>query len=346
MDDERSPASSGAVVEATVSLDEIPLHSTTLLTALDAEGVIRYESPAIERIFGFEPAELVGEPVAEYFHPDDRDAVMAAFQDAVENDEYHIESAEYRHETADGSYRWVESVTSSKPTPDGYYIVNTRDVSDRRAREEVLERTNERLDAFASVVSHDLRNPLNVATGRLELAMEECDSEHLEPIETAHDRMIELIGDLLTLARAGSTADARESVWLADLLEECWETVETDDATLVPAVDGAVNADPSRLQQLLENLFRNAVVHGGEDVTVTVGELEDGSGFYVADDGPGIPADERERVLEWGYTTADDGTGLGLAIVKEVADAHGWRLSLSASDAGGTRVELTGVEFE
>ncbi|MGM7449659.1 PAS domain-containing protein, partial [Idiomarina sp. ST20R2A10] len=87
----------------------IPLHSTNLLTVLDPDGVIRYESPSIERIFGFAQDDLVGEQVAEYFHPDDRDRVVEAFRTVVADDGDTVQSVEYRHERADGSYVWVES---------------------------------------------------------------------------------------------------------------------------------------------------------------------------------------------------------------------------------------------
>ena len=97
-----------------------------------------------------------------------------------------------------------------------------------------------------------------------------------------------------------------------------------------------------RLEQLLENLFRNAVDHAGEDVTVTVGDLDDE--FYVADDGPGISDDERDRVFEDGYSTVEEGAGLGLAIVAGIAEAHGWSVTVTESEDGGARFEVTGVE--
>jgi signal transduction histidine kinase len=105
--------------------------------------------------------------------------------------------------------------------------------------------------------------------------------------------------------------------------------------------DGRVAADPTMLRQALENLFRNAVDHVGTDVTVCVGPREDG--FYVADDGPGIPADERDQVLELGYSTDPEGTGFGLGIVGQVADAHDWTLAVTESASGGSRFEFTGV---
>jgi signal transduction histidine kinase len=102
-----------------------------------------------------------------------------------------------------------------------------------------------------------------------------------------------------------------------------------------------VEADRERLQQLVENLVRNAVEHGGEGVTITVGRVE--GGFYFEDDGPGIPAGERSAVFDPGYTTKSDGTGLGLHIIEQAATAHGWTVRATAGDGGGARFEITGV---
>jgi len=204
-----------------------------------------------------------------------------------------------------------------------------------------LVRQNERLERFVDVVSHDLRNPLNVAMLHLDSATEECDSDHLGAVAGAHDRIEALISDLLTLAREGSAVTDTEWVALADLAGICWESVDTRGAELVVETDQTVRADRNRLRQLLENLFRNAVEHGG-DVTVTVGGVD--GGFSVADAGPGIPEEDRDRVFESGYSTRREGTGLGLSIVAEVAAAHGWRVSVTASESGGARFEVTGVE--
>jgi signal transduction histidine kinase/DNA-binding NarL/FixJ family response regulator len=213
---------------------------------------------------------------------------------------------------------------------------------ERRTRE--LERQNERLEQFASVVSHDLRNPLNVAIGRLELVAEDCDSEHLEDVARSHERMQALIEDLLELARQGDAVTATERVALPDVVEACWGNVETATATLETVTDAVIEAHRSRLQQLVENLLRNAVEHGNGDVTITVGRLDDDAGFYLEDDGPGIPEAEREDVFEQGYSTAESGTGFGLAIVQEIAQAHDWSVAVTQGASGGARFEVTGVE--
>ena len=283
---------------------------------------------------------------------------------AYENDMRVVETGEpilRQEEYADDIDEW--DLTSKVPWrgPDGEIrglIGITQRITERKRAQQELERQNERLEEFASVVSHDLRNPLNVAQGWVAEAREESSDPHLDRVADALDRMEELIDDLLALARTGHPVEEADDVDLAVMCEECWVTVETAEASLLVEADRTIRADRARLRQLLENLFRNAVEHGStsnqsesddaaegaeESVTVTVGTLEDG--FYVADDGLGIPEAEREDVFERGYTTARSGTGFGLSIVSEVADAHGWEVRVTDSETGGARFEFTGVEF-
>ncbi len=213
---------------------------------------------------------------------------------------------------------------------------------ERQATNRELKRERDRFEEFANVVSHDLRNPLNTALGRVNLLAETTDSEHLPPIRRSLDRMQTLLDDLLSLAREGTTAAEPTTVDLATLARDAWTTTETADATLDVAVENSIRADESRLRQLLENLFRNAVEHGGRDVTVSVTGLP--TGFAVADDGPGIPAGESAQVFELGYTTDDGGTGFGLSITAEIAAAHDWSIDVAESEHGGARFEITGVE--
>lgn len=211
-----------------------------------------------------------------------------------------------------------------------------------REREDDVRRERDRLDDFASLMSHDLRNPLTVAHGYLDLAAQDVDNEHLDAVGTALDRMETLIEDMLTLARKGRSVGEREFVSLEEAVEDAWRVTTSREATLRVEGSGTFSADPSRLAQILENLLGNAVMHGGSSVTVRVGTLPDG--FYVADDGTGIEPDVRGDVFEAGYSTADDGTGFGLAIVREIVEAHGWEIELSDSEEEGARFEITGVD--
>ncbi|MFB6171107.1 MAG: PAS domain S-box protein [Haloarculaceae archaeon] len=272
----------------------------------------------------------------------------------------------------DGDQRVLEMHVGLRSTEDEFRgtVGVVRDITERVQYERELERQNERLEQFASTVSHDLRNPLNVATGTLELAREDCDSPHLETIAESHERMNALIDDILALARQGQAVDDPEPVALAAACRRAWQAVKTADATLtVEEGLGELEADESRLRQLLENLFRNSVEHGstgsrtqsddsvehgstgsrtqsddsvehgGDGVSVTVGPLAQGEGFHVSDDGPGIPPGQREQVFEQGFTTAQS-TGFGLAIVEEIAEAHDWSVAVGESAEGGARFEL------
>ncbi len=215
-----------------------------------------------------------------------------------------------------------------------------------------LEQQNERLESVVGVISHDLRNPLNVAQNSLELVEEE--SDHIDRVDRSLDRMADIIEKAVMLARQGEPVESPAPVYLSTIAEDAWQRVETGGATLETTVEGHVRADADRLADLFESLFRNAVEHrspgrqsrerddavdGDEPaVTVRVGELEDG--FCVADDGPGVPPEQREQVFEPGYTTARHGTGLGLSIVRSIAQAHGWSVDIGESEDGGARVEI------
>lgn len=123
-----------------------------------------------------------------------------------------------------------------------------------------------------------------------------------------------------------------------------WNSVPTRDAELeLPDPAWNVRAHEGRLAQLLENLISNASQHGGTDVTVRVGILEDEGGFYVEDDGRGIPADVRTRPEMPSGLSRERGSGYGLQIVEKVVDEHGWEMDLGESDAGGARFEFSGV---
>jgi PAS domain S-box-containing protein len=212
-----------------------------------------------------------------------------------------------------------------------------------------LEHQNDRLEEFANVVSHDLRGPLNVVTGRVNLAREEYEeTDNLDTAVQALDRMDDIIEHTLALARQGQAVGEADTVDLAAMAEQSWNVLDTTEASLVVDGDCELRADPDRFRQLLENLFRNSLDHGGADVTVTVGPLESAGGtesgaFYVEDDGPGIPVSERDSVFDAGYTT-DSGTGFGLAIVAEIVDAHQADVAVTESASGGACFEFTGFD--
>lgn len=442
-----------------------------LATVVDTDGTITYVSPAITRILGYDPGELVGHEGFEFVHPEDRERNADALE-AVLSNPSESETVEVRFRHADGSWRWIEAtmrnrvdddiidgvllssrdITERKEyerearelaeeyeallnsVEDAIFLMNveedgngvrfeferlspsyerqtgitteevqgqtpqavfgeeqgaelaanyhrcvktgepisyqeelrvsegarfwqtklapvvsdgeitrlvgvTRNVTERVERERQLRQQNERLGEFASVISHDLRSPLNVAQGRAALLAEQGESEHLDPLLQALDRMEAIVEDTLTLARQGDTISETESVSLTNLVGKCWATVDTDDATIEIVDEMTFQADPGRLRHVFENLFRNAVEHGGSDVTVRVG-CHNELGIYVEDNGPGIPVEKRDEVFEPGHSSAQGGTGFGLTIVNRIVEAHGWELSVADGTEGGARFEF------
>ncbi|WP_281195730.1 PAS domain S-box protein [Halorubrum sp. F4] len=446
-----------------------------LATVADTDGTITYVSPAVTRVLGYDPDELIGHEGYEFVHPDDRERNAEAVE-AVLSNPSEPETVEVRFKHADGSWRWIEAtmrnrlddglidgillssrdITERKEyendirelaeeyeallgnVEDAIFLVNveqsdgdvrfeferlspsyerqtgitteevqgrtprnvfgdeqgadleanyhrcvsagepisyqeelrvneearfwqtklapvvtgdeitrligvTRNVTDRVERERQLRQQNDRLDEFASVISHDLRSPLNVAQGRAALLAEQAESKHLDPLLRSLDRIEAIVEDTLTLARQGNTISETEPISLTDLIGKCWATVDTSDATIDIVDEMTFQGDPDRLRHVFENLFRNAVEHGESDVTVRVGRHGE-QGVYVEDDGPGIPADKREEVFEPGHSSASGGTGFGLTIVKRIVEAHGWELSVTDGTDGGARFEITDIE--
>jgi len=324
-------------------------HDAIVVVDIDAEQFLEV-NPAACEMFGYDREELLDCHPRD-IHPSDIEHVREEFLSQVlEEGSGWTDDLECVTKHGDVvpteiSAAVLDADENGDPTT---MVAILRDISERETFRRDLQREIERLDSFASVISHDLRNPLNVAMARVELAREECNGadEHFERADAALERMESLITDLLALAREGQTIDETEPVSLDRLLENCWANVESDSATLHVGDVPTVEADRNRLKQVFENLFRNAIEHGGDGVTIAVGRLEDGDGFYVEDDGPGVPAEERDRLFEPGYSTATEGTGFGLAIVENVVRAHGWEIAVTDSDEGGARFEISGVTAE
>ncbi len=301
---------------------------------------IEYVGPA-EEVLGLQPATF-SDPVEfnrRLVHPDDRVSVAERFGTLLDGDEEAIDS-EFRTNPENGPVRWVRTQASTETRRDGTpatLVGLSTDITPLKEREA-------RLDEFAGVVSHDLRNPLSVAKARVELGADETGSEHLDHALDALDRMEALIGNLLALAREDRALGNLEPVALDSVVNGAWDTVDTADASLTVETDRTVRADRTRLRQLFENVVRNAVEHGGPDVTVRVGVLPDESGFYVEDDGVGIPPEDREALVASGPATGRH-RGLGLRIVTQVVEDHGWSIHLTGSNGGGARFELSGVDF-
>jgi signal transduction histidine kinase len=209
-------------------------------------------------------------------------------------------------------------------------------LSDNLARltaEDHLERERARLETVRSTISHDLGNPVNLASGRLELAAEECESSHLSHVMGALEEIDAMTSDSVSYVEAGQPVTERERRSVDEIVEATWEQLSTGENTLVTE-PVSVRGEPERLRRLLSELLTNALEHTDSPVEVSVGPLAENRGFYLADTGDGVLEDEREFVFDRGYTTDPERDGAGLALAREIAGAHDWQLRLAEASTG------------
>lgn len=247
------------------------------------------------------------------------------------------------------SFRVRTYPAGHEPRPPRKLVVHLQELTSEEDQVGPIDCQNEQLGDFATLVSHDLRNPLDVAIGHTTAIDELVDDpeveSHLRQVRDSHTRIQQIITDVLALAQDGHSIDETEPLSLDAVATEAWSYVDTDDAVLSVLTEQSILADAELLTHIFENLFRNAIQHGGDEITVEIDSLESGAGFFVADNGTGISPERREAVLEPGTSDATDGIGLGLAIVSSIAAAHNWNVTVTESAAGGARFEFTGVEF-
>ncbi|TKX75395.1 PAS domain S-box protein [Halorubrum sp. GN11_10-6_MGM] len=327
----------------TRALDEAPV-GITITDPEQEDNPMVYVNDRFVEMTGYDREESIGVNCRFLQGPDTEEASVQQLHDAIDAEEpTSVELLNYRK---DGTEFWNRVSIAPISDADGtvtHWVGFQEDITAFKDREAALERQNDRLDSFASIVSHDLRNPLNVAQGRVQLAREASgDAENLDAALAALDRMESIVERTLALAREGETVGDPKHVDLADVVVDSWSTVDTGEATLSVETDREVLADPDRLRNLFENLMRNAVDHVGEDVSIRVGDLPDG--FFVEDDGPGIDPEIAGSIFDPGESGAAGNTGFGLAIVKEIATAHGWTVEATTAENGGARFEVRGVD--
>jgi PAS domain S-box-containing protein len=321
--------------------------SSDYVIVVDKLGTVKYASPAIERVTGYTPDDVTGDNALELIHPADAKRATTAFADTVKHPNEGI-TTEFRTKVSDGSYRWLEA-RGTNFLDDSVItglVLNVRDVTNRKQREQALRRQNDHLKDLTTFLSHDVQNQLAIVKGSIEFAREKQEFGELDRALFTTSRIKEMIRKVQELAHSAQQLSDKEPVDLNTVTRECWKTVteSTVEAELTLGSSIRFTADEERLRGALENMLMNSVTHGGTDITVRVGRLPETAGFYVEDDGRGIPEVRRDEIFDSEYTTAKYGTGLGLTIVSRIVDAHGWTILATESDEGGARFEVTGVE--
>jgi PAS domain S-box-containing protein len=296
----------------------------------DEMGRLVYWNDRLNELFDLTDDELSGMAPTDFFLEPDRAGVERAVAEIFEHDETIVEA---RAETIDGTVRFQLTGHLLTDADDGTVLGFAgvgRDVTEERERAVKLTAQNERLEEFARLLAHDVRNPLMVAHAGLDLYEDDGDPDHLERARVSLGRIEGIIDDVLAVASDGRAVTAPEPVALSTVARDAWEMVATADATLEVRTDTTVDADSARLGRLFENLYSNAVEHAGRTCTVTVTDTP--VGFAVCDNGPGIDPGDRDTVFEPGISGTTDGTGLGLYVVETIASAHGWTVAVADGD--------------
>lgn len=305
---------------------------------------VRYMNKNSEVLSDVDKDFKTKEDVIELVHPEDRKAVKSDFQYLLDN-QGEIVRTEFRIKSSEGEWIWLESAGQNLMDNEGingvFHVV--RNIDDRKKKEKEIERNRDRLDNVINIMSHDLRNLLNVGMARSEMIAEEHDDDNAKAVKESLDRMAELISDSLDIARTGRKVQEFESVNIKTLSRKCASNT-VPDRTVVQCQDQMIiKADKSRVANLLENLFNNSVEHNSPDVRIRIGIIDEG--FFVEDTGIGIDEDDQNKVFDRGFSSGS-GSGLGLNIVKQVSDAHDWDINLTESEEGGARFEFTNIDIK
>jgi PAS domain S-box-containing protein len=319
------------------------------ILTIDTESQILYANPAIERILGYRPEDLVGSSKMKIIPERLRPAHETGLEQYLQTGEKHVDwnGVDLLALHKDG-HEVPVSVSLREHEYRGQLLFTGifTDVSEQKQREQRLRDQKQQLKEFADILAHDLRNPLTVAKGHVELLPETADGDTVDRIESALDRMKHIIDDTLQQAHNGEVTGTTEVMPFDDVVRMAWGSVPTAGARLVlPDPSWEIRAQEGCLRRLLENLVRNAVDHAGSDVTVRVGIFGDGEEFYVEDDGPGVPEAVRVGMETPSGLTRDRDEGCGSQVVERVAEEHGWRIRIADASGGGARIEFCGVSL-
>jgi len=319
------------------------------MLTINADSEIVYANPAIEDILGYLPDELIGSSKMEIIPERLQPVHASALETYIETGDRNIDwdGVELPALHKDGhEVSTLISLREHEHDGEQYFTGIVRDITERKQREEQLRDQKDRLNQFSEILTHDIRNPLSVAQGYAEIAQQDHDIPEIKQLEDSLDRIDSLIEDVTALTREGQVIGSTEPVDLEDCAAEAWQNVATENADLHIQSDlGVVEADESRLHGAFENLFRNSVEHAGSRVTIHVSRLPDDEGLYIEDTGPGIPTALEDEIFDYGYSTTESGSGYGLSIVKQIVNGHGWEITVTESDAGSARFEITGMDF-
>ncbi|MGK9370021.1 sensor histidine kinase [Melioribacter sp. Ez-97] len=335
-------------------------NSNDIFMLINSEGVIQYVSSAIELLTGFEAGDIEGKSFEKFIHPEDLKNVVEVWDQVLQN-ERSLFRVEYRALKKDGKYIWLEAVGRnflSEPHLNAV-VVNIRDITERRIKDEEIRQKNEEITRFIYSVSHDLKSPVVTIRTFVDYMKENLKkndvkklSDDLTYIDKASEKMSKLIEDLLELSRLGRVSHKTEKLTLQEIVKDSLDLLAGQlkekniriDVTDKPVI---IYGDKDKLVDVFRNLIENAVKFTGDceqpHIEIGVKESEEII-IYIKDNGIGIEPEYKNKLFGlFEKLNADyEGTGLGLTIVKRIIEIHGGRIWIESEGLNkGTTVFFT-----
>jgi PAS domain S-box-containing protein len=342
-----------------------------VITIVDVDGTMLYYSPSIERVAGYQPAELLGRSLLAFVHSEDEPAVRAALE-RVSLKVGSVAPPEYRFRRKDGSWVWLESVGNNllNDVAVGGIVVTSREVSGRRVLEEQVRQSQkmEAVGRLAGGMAHDFNNLLMVIRGYAEIVLEEDSAspavrKSIETIVRTTESAAGLTRQLLSFSRKHVfSPQVLDLNSLVNRLSEMLLGVLRDEMEFVVKLDSdacCISADPGQIEQVIMNLVvnaRDAMPHGGKLTLETALIATDASRarrpsglpqgdfvmLAVTDTGVGMDHDTQSRIFEPFFTTKkkDEGTGLGLSVVYNIVRSSGGLVRVSSEPGRGSTLRI------
>lgn len=345
-------------------------NSTDVITILNSEGGILYESPAFFRLFGYNESEIGGKTVFDYVHPEDIEIVKHAFKSILLK-KNSTAVLTFRFKTKQNKYIYLEAVGNNLLHEEGIngIVINSRDVSERFENEQQLkeyaqslEKINKELDQFAYIVSHDLKAPLRAINNLaewisedLQEIMDEGTKKNISLLRGRIGRMEALINGILNYSRAGRMKAENIEIPMNTFLEDIVFNLSPPEHFVIQIQEGLpiIEAEKVSIEQVFSNFISNAIKYNANENPVVKIGYEDKDSmhcFFVEDNGPGISKDFHEKVFAIFQTLqardSVESTGVGLAIVKKIVEEKGGNVWLESEEGKGAKFLFTFPKHE
>lgn len=345
-----------ALQESELRFRSLVQNSSDIISILDADGTIRYESPSIERILGYRPEELIGKNAFEFVHSDDRQRVINIFQEHLPT-RGSISPVELRFRHRDGSWRTLEATGNNLLHEAGVagIVVNSRDITERKRTEEVLHATEKLATTgrLAAAIAHEINNPLEGVTNLLYLlenhtSLDATARRYARMAQEEVARVARIARQTLAFYREPTVpVEVDVSELLNGLLELYTHKMQTRRITLEKRLETAasITASPGEIRQVVSNLLGNALdaVPEGGAIKVHVFQSRDwrhpwqeGVRISIADNGHGIRREHLHSIFDPFFTTkGEKGTGLGLWVSHGIVQKYGGTIHVHSSIRAG-----------